>query len=294
MNDRAMRRTIPLTFLALAAAVFFPHRWATAAEPTAAPLTCILAAFDDELTFLYRALAGPKEEVLLGIHLATGKLKGHSVIVCRSGIGKVNAAMVTALLVQHYRPNEVIFTGIAGGINPDLHPGDIVITAKTAQHDFGTLMAEGMEVRGTKSPVTWMRNPVFLEPDARLMALADVAAKRIKLADIETREGKRQPRIIKGVVVTGDVFVASPAKKAELRKALGADAVEMEGAAVAQVCRDLHVPWLVVRSISDGADHNALQDVDSFTALAAQNSAHLVMDIVGQLAARPATEKTHK
>jgi len=264
------------------------------AEQPAAPLTCILAAFDDELTLLYRALAEPKEEVLHGIHFAAGKLKGRNVIVCRSGIGKVNAAMVTALLIQHYRPSEIIFTGIAGGTNPELRPGDIVIAAKTAQHDFGTLLAEGMEVRGTKSPVTWMRNPVFLEPDARLMALADVAAKRIKLADIETRDGKRHPRIIKGVVVTGDVFVASPAKKAELRKALGADAVEMEGAAVAQVCRDLRVPWLVIRSISDGADANALQDVDSFTALAAQNSAQLVIEIVAQLAVRPAVEKAAK
>ena len=289
-----MRRTIPLTLLVFAAVLFLPLRPADAAEPPAAPLTCILAAFDDELTLLYRALAGPKEEVLLGIHFATGKLKGRNVIVCRSGIGKVNAAMVTALLVQHYRPNEVIFTGIAGGINPDLHPGDIVITAKTAQHDFGNVTTEGMEVRGTKSPVTWMRNPVFLEPDARLMALADAAAKGIKLADIETRGGKRQPRIIKGVVVTGDVFVASPSKKAELRKALGADAVEMEGAAVAQVCRDLRVPWLIVRSISDGADHNALQDVDSFTALAAQNAAQLTIEIVAQLATQPATEKARK
>ncbi|MCX6908813.1 MAG: 5'-methylthioadenosine/adenosylhomocysteine nucleosidase [Verrucomicrobia bacterium] len=289
-----MRRTIPLTFLALAVVVFFPHRWAEAAEPTAAPLTCILGAFDDELALLYRALTGPKEAVLHGIHFAAGKLKGRNVVVCRSGIGKVNAAMVTALLVQHYRPSELIFCGIAGGINPDLHPGDIVITAKTAQHDFGTVTAEGMEVRGTKSPVTWLRNPLFVEPDARLLALAEAAGKRIKLANIETGEGKQHPRIIKGIVATGDVFVASPTKKAELRKVLGADAVEMEGAAVAQVCRDLRVPWLVIRSISDGADHNALQDVDSFTAVAAQNAAQLVIEIVAQLAAQPMAEKAGK
>jgi len=286
-----MRGISPLTLIALAT-VFLLLPLADTAEPTAAPLTCIFGAFDDELTPLYRAITGPKEEVLLGIHLATGKLKGHSVIVCRSGIGKVNAAMVTALLVLHYRPSELIFCGIAGGINPNLHPGDIVIAAKTAQHDFGNLTTQGMEVRGTKSPMTWMRNPVFLEPDARLLALAEAAGKRIKLADIETANGKRRPRIIKGVVATGDIFVASPAKKAELRKALGTDAVEMEGAAVAQVCRDLRVPWLVIRSISDSADHNALQDFDSFTALAAQNSAHLVMDIVEQLAAQAATRKT--
>ncbi|MBI5686768.1 MAG: 5'-methylthioadenosine/adenosylhomocysteine nucleosidase [Verrucomicrobia bacterium] len=288
-----MRRTVHLVLLAFAT-VFLPPHPAETAEPTSAPLTCIFGAFDDELTPLYQAITGPKEEVLHGIHFAVGKLKGRNVIVCRSGIGKVNAAMVTALLVQHYRPSELIFCGIAGGINPDLHPGDIVIAAKTAQHDFGNLTAEGMEVRGTKSPMTWLRNPVFLEPDARLLAVAEAAGNRIKLADIETAKGKRHPRIIKGVVATGDIFVASPAKKAELRKALGADAVEMEGAAMAQVCRDLRVPWLVIRSISDSADHNALQDFDSFTALAAQNAAQLTIEIVAQLAARPAAERAGK
>jgi adenosylhomocysteine nucleosidase len=276
-----MRRTIHLTLLVFTV-VFLPLRWVEAAEA----VTCILGAFDDELTPFYRAISAPKEEVLHGIHFAAGRLKGRNVIACRTGIGKVNAAMVTALLVLHYRPSEVIFCGIAGGINPDLQPGDIVIAAKTAQHDFGNLTTEGMVVRGAKSPMTWLRNPVFLEPDARLLALAEAAGKRIQLADIETSKGKRRPRIIKGVVATGDIFVASPAKKIELRKALGADAVEMEGAATAQVCRELRVPWLIVRGISDGADRNALQDFDSFTALAAQNAAQLTIEVVAQLAAK--------
>ncbi len=292
---RSMRTTGFMIRLALAASmIVLPLRPTIAAEPTTAPITCILGAFDDELTLLYQALTAPKEEVLRGVHFASGKLKGRSVIVCRSGIGKVNAAMVTTLLIEHYQPSEIIFSGIAGGINPDLHPGDIVIAAKTTQHDFGTLRAEGMEVRGTKSPVTWQRNPLFVEPDARLTALAEAAGNRIKLADITTTEGRRHPRIIKGIVATGDIFVASPAKRAELRRTLGADAVEMEGAAVAQVCRDLRVPWLIIRCISDRADHNALQDADSFTAVAAQNAAQLVMDIVGHLAAQPATGKAGK
>ena len=290
-----MRKTAYLVVFALVVgAGLLPLRPADAAEPATTQLTCILGAFDDEVTLLYRSLSDPKEEVLNGIHFASGKMKGRNVIVCRSGIGKVNAAMVTALVIQHCRPDEIIFSGIAGGINPDLHPGDIVMAAKTAQHDFGVLTDEGMEVRGTKSAVTWERSPVFLEPDARLMALAEISGKRIQLADIQTSEGKRHPHIIKGVVVTGDVFVASSAKTAQLRKALGADAVEMEGAAVAQVCRDLHVPWLIIRSISDKADSNALQDVDSFMALAAKNSAHLVMDIIAQLAAQSTKGTTGK
>lgn len=290
-----MRKKIQTTVFVFAAVVCVLS-WlpAAAAERAAAPLTCILGAFDDEVVLLHQALTDSKEEEIRGIHFARGTMQGRRVIICRSGIGKVNAAMVTALMIQHCHPSEVIFSGIAGGINPDLHPGDIVMAAKTAQHDFGVLTSEGMEVRGTKSAVTWERNPVFLEPDARLLALAEVSSKRIRLADITTSEGKRHPHIIKGVVVTGDVFVASSEKTAQLRKALGADAVEMEGAAVAQVCRDLHVPWLLIRSISDKADSHALQDVDSFMALAAKNSASLVMDIVAHLAPQSTSATTGK
>ena len=290
-----MRKTICLAVVALVVvACVCPVGPAKAGEPATAPLTCILGAFDDEVVLLHQALTDPREEVILGIHFASGRMKGRRVIVCRSGVGKVNAAMVTSLLIQRYHPSEVIFSGIAGGINSDLHPGDIVMAAKTGQHDFGVLTSEGMEVRGTKSAVTWYRNPVLLETDARLMALAEASGKSIQLADINTSEGKRHPHIIKGVVVTGDIFVASPAKKGQLRKTLGADAVEMEGAAVAQVCCDLRVPWLIIRSISDKADANALQDIDAFMALAARNSAHLVMDIVARLAAQSTTEDTGK
>ena len=274
-----------LVSLFLACALF--PLFSAAAEAPKEPVTCLLGALGEEVDLLFRSLEQPQEQKLLGVHLAVGKLKGRRVVVCRSGVGKVNAAMVATLLIEHYKPSEVIFTGIAGGINPELKVGDIVIATKTAQHDLGTLHEKGMELRGTRSPITWQRNPVFFESDSRLLTLADQSAKTAKLEKIESYDGDRQPRIVKGIVVTGDIFVASTAKRDELRKTLQADAVEMEGAAVAQICRQLNTPCLVIRSICDTADGNARQDSDVFSAVAGKNSAQLVLGLVERLATAP-------
>ncbi|MHC4495383.1 MAG: 5'-methylthioadenosine/S-adenosylhomocysteine nucleosidase, partial [Planctomycetota bacterium] len=104
-------------------------------------------------------------------------------------------------------------------------------------------------------------------------------------------KGRRDPKIIKGVVVTGDAFIASADKCAELRKRLEADAVEMEGAAVAQICYQRQIPCLVIRSISDNADEGAVMDKQMFYIMAARNSASLVAEMVGLLGEEHPVEK---
>jgi nucleoside phosphorylase len=106
------------------------------------------------------------------------------------------------------------------------------------------------------------------------------AAGKVGLRKIETVEGKREPKIVKGVVVTGDAFIASDKKCEELRKRLDADAVEMEGAAVAQICYQREIPHLVIRSISDKADEGAVADKQMFYILAARNSSDLVSEMM--------------
>jgi adenosylhomocysteine nucleosidase len=199
-------------------------------------------------------------------------------------VGKVNAAMAATLLIDHFRPKELIFSGIAGAINPELKPGDIVIAEKTAQHDLGTLTPEGIQLRGMRNPADWERNPVFLDGEPQLVLLAQESAKRITLDKVRSGAGERTPAVVKGIVVTGDVFVVSPSKKEELRRSMKADAVEMEGAAVAQICRQLAVPCLIIRSISDSADANARQDAAAFLDVAVRNSASLVIEIARGLA----------
>jgi adenosylhomocysteine nucleosidase len=245
------------------------------------PITAILGAFDEEVVMLQEQLADRREQKIEGIRFVTGKLKGKRVVVAWTGIAKVNAAMTTTLLIEHFRPNEVIFTGIAGGINPQLSPGDVVIASKTAQHDLGVLTPAGLENKGEPNPINNKQNPVFFPADERLLKLAQQAAKQMEFENVKTSTGERTPKVITGVVVTGDIFVSSPAKCIELRKRLAADAVEMEGGAVAQICYQQDVPCIVIRSISDKADENAREDADRFYKMAAENSAGLVVEMMG-------------
>jgi len=263
-------------------------------EANSGPITAILGAFDEEIVTLDEQLTDRRDLEIEGIRFVTGELKARRVVLACTGIGKVNAAMTTTLLIEHFRPDEVIFTGIAGGINPELFPGDVVIAEKTAQHDLGTLTPSGLENKAVRNPVDGMRNPVFFLADERLLKLAELAAKHVKLEAIETGAGKRPPKVVKGVVVTGDVFAASAVKCSELRNRLGADAVEMEGAAVAQICYQQQTPCLVIRGISDKANDESLEDVHMFYRMAAENSASLVAKIAELLASEFSVEKTGK
>ena len=243
----------------------------------------ILGAFDEEVAILEAQLVNPTVHTIEGIQCLTGTLSNQAVVIARTGVGKVNAAMTATLVIQHFRPNRVIFTGVAGGLNPDLQIGDIVIAQKTAQHDLGKLESAEIENMGTKNPINGKRNPIFFPADPGLLQITETAIADIKLNPFQTPQGQRHPRIIRGTVVTGDVFVAFDTKKAALHKNLGADAVEMEGAAVAQICWQQGVPCLIIRSLSDNAGANASEDFKKYYKIAARNSAVLVTRIISQL-----------
>jgi len=247
--------------------------------------TGILGAFSEEIDRIEGLLTDPQDQTIMGMRFLTGKLNGRPVVVATSGVGKVNAAMVATLVIERFTPAELIFTGIAGAIRPDLKPGDLVIGEKTAQHDLGNLTAEGFQLRGMRNPVDWNRNPVYLEADTRLLALAESAAGQLEFPKVKIGNDERSPRVVRGIIVTGDVFVSSPAKKEELRKSMNASAVDMEGAAVAQICRQFKIPCLVIRGISDSADADARQQAGLYLGVAVRNSAQLVAEIARKLAA---------
>jgi adenosylhomocysteine nucleosidase len=211
----------------------------------------------------------------------SGTLNGRSVVVAETGIGKVNAAMTTTLALTQFHPSAVIFTGIAGGINPGLHPGDLVIARATAHHDYETVTFDRKPSRQTRNAVTRQFNPVFFPADSVLLLHAGAAGGQVKLEP--PQPGGPMPRVITGLVVTGDQFISSTAKVEQLRADFNADATEMEGAAVAQVCYQQGVPCLVIRSLSDKADENARNDMLNFYKTAARNSAALVMAILGRV-----------
>ncbi|MBM3334828.1 5'-methylthioadenosine/adenosylhomocysteine nucleosidase [Candidatus Sumerlaeota bacterium] len=249
-------------------------------------MTAILGAQTREIAALRAELADMKEHKILGIPFWEGRLVGRRAVVARMASGKVNAAMITTIVTQHFRPSEIIVTGIAGGLHPDLRPGDIVIARQAVQHDMCRLHESGVEYRGARHPVLGKRGPVFLDAPQRLVEIAQRAAKQaefIPIAPLDQKSSSHKVRVITGIVATGDAFVESEAKRKELREVLKADAVEMEGGAVAQVCYVVGAPWLVIRCISDLADGAAMADLETFADVAATNSARLVYAIVGLL-----------
>lgn len=289
-----MKKTIICAIIVLSAIAFCVAGKSSPAKGKGEPVIAILGAFEQEIALLEYQLKGLDEKVIEGMRFTSGRLHGKKVVIAWTGVGKVNAAMTSTLLIEHYKPSAVIVTGIAGGLNPELSPGDIVIAKETAYHDCGTAWPEGITYKGVKNPFTGWENPVLFPADDRLLDSALRAAKQTELRTLKTSEGERAPRIIKGVIVTGDLFVASETKGAELRKSLGADAVDMESTAVAQICYQRDIPCVVIRSISDKADEKAREDIGMFHAMAAANSSNLVGRMLELMEAKIAVENDGK
>jgi len=204
-----------------------------------------------------------------------GELSGVEVMLAECGVGKVNAAALMQLLISH-DARCCVFTGVAGGVAPDLEVGDVVISRAAVQHDVDVTAlgyAQG-EVPG--SGLSW-------DADPELVAIAVAAA-----GDVARGATVGSPgfKVVVGTIVSGDQFVSSPAKAARLLADFDAACTEMEGAACAQVCAAWGVPFVIVRSISDSADHSANVDFRSFTRLAAERADLIVTGILSRLAAR--------
>src|SRR5690606_38810696 len=210
----------------------------------------VVGAMPEEVERLTAGLEDAQPLDVGPYRLTRGELEGVTVVAAECGIGKVNAAALTQHLVS-LGVGSVVFTGVAGALDPSLRVGDVVIGVDAVQHDVdvtGLGYAPG-EVPG--DGVAWSADPA-------LVALAAAAAGEL--------EGVRA---VRGRIASGDRFVASAELGARLREEFGAACAEMEGAAVAQVCRRAGVPFVIVRSISDTADHAAEVSFREFTPLAA-------------------------
>jgi adenosylhomocysteine nucleosidase len=216
-------------------------------------------------------IEGANTTMIQGLVFTSGTIGGVRVIAVRSGFGKADAAMAATLLLDHFSPSAVFFTGTAGAVDAELSPGDVVIGTEVGYHDLGDVLTDSFVRSPTRNPVSGRQDPLFFPAGADLLAAARRAAGTVKQ---RTREG---------VIVTGDAFVASPARRTELRK-LNAAAVEMEGAAVAQICARFGVPSLIIRSITDRADGTAAQSYAQFVETASRNAADLVLATIREAA----------
>jgi len=245
----------------------------------------VMGALDSEIELIKEAMGQHSSTIVAGRTYHLGKIGVHRVVLVKAGVGKVNAAMVAQAMINRFGVKSVVFTGIAGGINPDLHVGDVVISNKVIQHDYGFLGKDGFhpgkiaipDMEGGEMAVA------YFEPDSHLVGVARRAASRVSFPTPDTTISLHVAgpiKVYEGCIVTGDQFIASEEKRVWLQETFDAYATEMEGGAVAQVCVINGVPFVIIRTLSDLANEDASIDIEKFFSYASHNSAMLVLEML--------------
>lgn len=241
----------------------------------------VLVALEEERHLLLEALTDRRDDEVAGRAVSIGSLDGHPVVICRAGMGKVNVALLATLVVERFAPSTLVFSGVAGGIDPTLDVGDVVVAAHTIQHDAG--FVEGgrtVTYQAGHLPFVNATDRLGYAVDPALLARVGPAVGSLDLVPVRD---DRPPRVVLGTVVTGDVFVNDAATRERLHATFDAAAVEMEGAALAQVAEELGVAHLVVRALSDLAGAEPTIDFERFVRLASVNSATVIRAVLSVL-----------
>lgn len=189
---------------------------------------------------------------------------GLDIVIAYSKIGKVFASLTATTMIEKFGCDTLLFSGVAGAINPELNIGDLIIADKLCQHD--------LDITAFGHPNGFVPGGnVFVETSKDLREVAKEVAVENNL------------KVIEGTIATGDQFVHSTERKNFIESTFKADALEMEGASVAVVCDALDVPFFILRAISDSADMDAGFDFDEFLKSSAVNSANYLIKIVEKL-----------
>ena len=230
----------------------------------------IIGAMEDEVLLLRAAMENSAGGASGTVEFTEGTLEGKPVVLLRCGIGKVNAAAGAALLIERYKPSLVINTGSAGGIDPALSLGDAIISDGLIQHD--------VDVTGFGYPAGQVPGmPAVFAIAPELVALAEAAVEELKAEKILPENFTH----VRGLIGSGDTFMHDEAKIAALRAGFPAmRAVEMEGAAIAQICYMFATPCIIIRAVSDIAGKESPVTFDEFLPVAAKQSGNIVRRIV--------------
>ena len=191
--------------------------------------------------------------------------KGIELVIAYSKIGKVFSTLTASTMIHHFGVETMLFSGVAGGINPKLNIGDMIVAKNLCQHD--------LDITAFGHPHGFVPGGAqFVETDEALCELAFEVAKELEID------------LIEGTIATGDQFVHDPERKAFIEHTFNADALEMEGSSVAVVCHSLNVPVFILRAISDTADTDASFSFEEFMVSSAKISAGFIMKMVEKLA----------
>ncbi len=226
----------------------------------------IIGAMSEELEILLKDMELDKKETKASMDFHSGKLWSKEVVAVVCGIGKVNAAVCTQILISEYKVDKIINVGVAGGIGKDIYPGDVVIADSLVQHDMDT------SVFGDRIGQIPRLDTFDFKCDHELVEISKSGCEEIK--DIKSFVGR---------IVTGDQFVADLEKIQWLSKEFEAFACEMEGGSIAHVCYLNHIPFVVIRSISDNANNGAHMDFEKFTPIAVKNSTSILKKIIEKI-----------
>jgi adenosylhomocysteine nucleosidase len=273
---------------------------AAATGPPVAGRTAILCAFEPEWAALVALVKHPKTRSFEGIRVVSGTLEGQSVLLMLSGISMVNAAMNTQFLIDHFPIKRIVFSGIAGGVDPALNVGDVFVPERwvesmelamgrampdgftapawmpgmTGLPGFGMMLPRGVRVGSAHHPEEYHE---AFDADLRLVATARRAVSGLVLKDCTATQeclGTAPKVVIGGTGVSGPAFVDNKEYREYLYTTFHAGVTDMESAAVAQVAFRNEIPLIVFRSVSDLAGGDAsTNQMKTFMQLAADNSA---------------------
>jgi len=224
----------------------------------------IMGAMPEEITPILKIVGEYKTTEYAGNIYYEATYKGSELVIAHSKIGKVFSTLTASSMIQHFGCSKLLFSGVAGGINPSLKIGDLIVASKLSQHD--------LDITAFGHPMGYVPGgSVFVEADRELIALSKEVAKEL---------GKR---VQEGIIATGDQFVHNEKVKEAIVTNFNADALEMEGASVGVVCDALNVPFFILRAISDTADTDASFSFDEFMESSAIISAEFVMKMVDKI-----------
>ena len=224
----------------------------------------IMGAMPEEIAPLLEKVGEYKMTEYAGNKYYEATYAGHNLVIAYSKIGKVFSTLTATTMLQKFGAELLLFSGVAGAINPKLKIGNLIAATKLCQHD--------LDITAFGHPHGYVpEGKQFVEADAALVEKAKEVAAEMKL------------ELMEGTIATGDQFVADPVRNKWIGDTFGADALEMEGASVACVCDAMNVPFFILRAISDAADMDASFSFDEFLESSAIESANFIIKMVEKL-----------